>query len=186
MQVHHNHTVNFYRFVHLSRTVFNTWDGANTIPHIFSSAQNHTTFYETNASQLTASVVRAPGPLRLVSSSEELFRRKSSGSVLENRDYGRREPPRWPRDTHLSAKVGTNFANKQRSLSIVRSRTKAIIIIFYFGVLHPIVRILSRLLMHPNYYEVAHDYTSFAFFFLSTDIVTVGTLWQKITVKQIT
>jgi hypothetical protein len=30
------------------------------------------------------------GPLRLVSTTEELLARNSSGSVLENRDYGRK------------------------------------------------------------------------------------------------
>jgi hypothetical protein len=56
------------------------------------------------------------GPLNLVSATEELLGRKSSCSGLENRDYGRRGPPRWPRNTPLSAKVGTNFADKRRSL----------------------------------------------------------------------
>jgi hypothetical protein len=40
----------------------------------------------------------------------------SSASGVENLNYGRRDPTRWPRDTPLSAKVGTNFADKQRSL----------------------------------------------------------------------
>jgi hypothetical protein len=34
------------------------------------------------------------GPLILVSKIEELLERKSSGSGLENRDYGRRDPSR--------------------------------------------------------------------------------------------
>jgi hypothetical protein len=57
------------------------------------------------------------GPLSLVSITEELLGRKGSGSGLENRDHGRRDPPRWPRDTPLSAKVGTNFSDNRRSLS---------------------------------------------------------------------
>jgi hypothetical protein len=51
------------------------------------------------------------GPLSLVSTIEELLGRKNSGSGLESREYGRRDP--------LSAKVGTN------SVGIVRSRTQA-------------------------------------------------------------
>jgi hypothetical protein len=38
------------------------------------------------------------GPLSLVSIIEELLGRKRSGSGLENRDYGRRDPLRWQRD----------------------------------------------------------------------------------------
>jgi hypothetical protein len=34
------------------------------------------------------------GPLSLVSATEELLGRKSSGSGLENREYGRRDPSR--------------------------------------------------------------------------------------------
>jgi hypothetical protein len=39
------------------------------------------------------------GPLTLVSTIEELLERKSSGSGLESREYGRRDPSRWPRGT---------------------------------------------------------------------------------------
>jgi hypothetical protein len=39
------------------------------------------------------------GPLSLVSTTEEPLGRKSSGSGLENREYGRRDPSRWPRGT---------------------------------------------------------------------------------------
>jgi hypothetical protein len=35
---------------------------------------------------------------------------------LEIREYGLRDLSRWPRGTNLSAKVGINFADKQRSL----------------------------------------------------------------------
>jgi hypothetical protein len=38
------------------------------------------------------------GPLSLVSTNEELLEIKSSGSGLENRECGRRDPSRWPRD----------------------------------------------------------------------------------------
>jgi hypothetical protein len=55
------------------------------------------------------------GPLSLLSTTEELLGRKSSG-CLENRDYGLGDPPRSLRDTPLSAKAGTNFADKRRTL----------------------------------------------------------------------
>jgi hypothetical protein len=45
------------------------------------------------------------GPFSLVSTIEELLGRQSSGSGLENREYGRRDPPRWLRVTPLSATV---------------------------------------------------------------------------------
>jgi hypothetical protein len=51
-----------------------------------------------------------------LSAVEELLGSKSSGSGLESRNYCRRDPPRWPRDIPLSAKVVSNFADKRRSL----------------------------------------------------------------------
>jgi hypothetical protein len=39
------------------------------------------------------------GPLSLVSITEELLEWKSSGPGSRNRDYGRGDPLRWPRDT---------------------------------------------------------------------------------------
>jgi hypothetical protein len=69
------------------------------------------------------------GPLSLAITTEELLETKNSGSGLENRDRGRRDPPRWPRETSPSAKVGTNYADKRLSLGmtvgILRSQTKA-------------------------------------------------------------
>jgi hypothetical protein len=55
------------------------------------------------------------GPLSLVSTIDELLGIKSSGSGLEIREYGYRDPSRCPRGTPLSAKVGTNFADWRRS-----------------------------------------------------------------------
>jgi hypothetical protein len=57
------------------------------------------------------------GPLSLVSTTEELLGRKSGGSCLENRDYARGNPPRWPRGTLYPQNFGTNFADK---VSLVR------------------------------------------------------------------
>jgi hypothetical protein len=56
------------------------------------------------------------GPLSLVSTIEELLQRKISGFGQENREYGRRDPSRWSRSTFYPQKVGTNFADKRRSL----------------------------------------------------------------------
>jgi hypothetical protein len=59
---------------------------------------------------------RERGPLSLVSTIEELFGRNSSGSGLENREYGRGDPLRSPRNTLYQLKAGTNFADMRRSL----------------------------------------------------------------------
>jgi hypothetical protein len=50
-----------------------------------------------------------------VITTEELLERKSSGSGLDSRDYGRRDPSRWPRGTLYPQKVSINFADKRRS-----------------------------------------------------------------------
>jgi hypothetical protein len=66
------------------------------------------------------------GPLSLVSTTEELLdKKKSSGSCLENREYGRRDPSRWPRVTLYPQKLAiTSPTSGGRSVDIVRSRTQ--------------------------------------------------------------
>jgi hypothetical protein len=66
------------------------------------------------------------GPLGLLSTVEELLERKSSGSGLENRDYGPWDPSRWPRGTLYKQKLAlTSPTSGGRSVGIVRSRTEA-------------------------------------------------------------
>jgi hypothetical protein len=61
-----------------------------------------------------------------MSTTEELLERKSSGFGIEIRDYGRRDPPRWPRNTLSPQKlVLTLPTSGGRLIGIVRSRTKA-------------------------------------------------------------
>jgi hypothetical protein len=65
-------------------------------------------------------------PLSLVSTIEELLCRKNNGSGLENREYCRRDPPRWPRDTLYPQKLAlTSQISGSRSVGIVRSRTES-------------------------------------------------------------
>jgi hypothetical protein len=65
-------------------------------------------------------------PLSLLSTTEELRERKSSGSGLENRDYGSRDPARWPRGTLYPKKLAlTSLTSGGSSVGTVRSRTKA-------------------------------------------------------------
>jgi hypothetical protein len=62
------------------------------------------------------------GPLSLVSTTEELLGRNSSGSGLETREYGRRDPSRWPRGTLYQQTLSlTSPTSGGRSVGIVRS-----------------------------------------------------------------
>jgi hypothetical protein len=66
------------------------------------------------------------GPLSLVSTTEELLERNSSGSGLECREYGRRDPSRWPRGTLYQQKLAlTSQTRCVSSVGIVRSRAQA-------------------------------------------------------------
>jgi hypothetical protein len=63
-------------------------------------------------------------PLSLVRTTEELLGGENGGSGLENREYGRKNPLCWPRNTLYPKKIGTNVACG-RSVAIVRWRTQA-------------------------------------------------------------
>jgi hypothetical protein len=66
------------------------------------------------------------GPLSLASTIEELLGRKSSLSGLEIREYGRRDPSRWPRGTLYAQKLElTSPTSGGRSVGIVHWRTQA-------------------------------------------------------------
>jgi hypothetical protein len=74
------------------------------------------------------------GPLSLVSTTEELLGRNSFGSGLENREYGRGDPLRWPRDTLYPQKLALNSSTcGGRSVCIVRLRAKATEFVFHYG-----------------------------------------------------
>jgi hypothetical protein len=66
------------------------------------------------------------GPLSFVSTIEELLGRKSRGSGLENREYWRGDPLRWPHNSLCSQKLAlTSPTSGDYSVGIVPSRTKA-------------------------------------------------------------
>jgi hypothetical protein len=66
------------------------------------------------------------GPLSLVSITDKLLWRKSIVCGLESREYGRRDPSRWPRGNLYPRKLAlTPLTSGGRSVSIVRSRTQA-------------------------------------------------------------
>jgi hypothetical protein len=66
------------------------------------------------------------GPHSLVSTIEELLERKISGSGLDSREYGRRDPSLWPRGTLYEQTLAlTSPSSGGHSVGIVRSRTQA-------------------------------------------------------------
>jgi hypothetical protein len=57
---------------------------------------------------------------------EELLERNNSGSGLENREHGRKDPSRWPCGTLYPQMLAlTTPTSGSRSIGIVRSRTQA-------------------------------------------------------------
>jgi hypothetical protein len=61
-----------------------------------------------------------------VSTIEELLGRNSSGSGLENREYGHGDQLHWPRDNHYPYKLAlTSQTSGGHSVGIVRLQNKA-------------------------------------------------------------
>jgi hypothetical protein len=101
-------------------------------PHLLSSGQSswlqiqRSGFYSRRYHIYWEVVGLERGPLSIVNTTEELLERKSSGSGLEIREYGRRDPSRWPRDTLYRQKLAlTSPTSGGQSVGIVRSRNQA-------------------------------------------------------------
>jgi hypothetical protein len=70
--------------------------------------------------------VKVRGPFGLVSTIEELLGRKSSGSGLESRGYGGRDPSRWSRGSLYPQMLALTLPTSGGlSVGIVLSRTQA-------------------------------------------------------------
>jgi hypothetical protein len=65
-------------------------------------------------------------PLSLMSTTEKLLGRQSSGFSLESREYGHRDPSRWPRNTLYPQNLTLTKATS-RLAGIVCSRTEAVL-----------------------------------------------------------
>jgi hypothetical protein len=112
------------------------------------------------------------GPLSLVSTIEELHERKRIGSGLENREYGHREPSRWPRGTLYPQKLAlTSPTSGGRSVGIVRSRTEVTEIFFFLPKLVNFCNILL-LSTHASQAPITPLHAPFPLLFISTEAET--------------
>jgi hypothetical protein len=93
-------------------------------PPLWSSGQSswlqiHRSGFDSRRYQIFWEVVGLErGPLSLVSTIKELLERKSSSSCLGNRDYGRRDPQRWPRDNLYPQKLALTLPTCGRYSSL--------------------------------------------------------------------
>jgi hypothetical protein len=85
--------------------LFQFFDPIHSRPPLWSSGQSswlqiQRSGFDSRSYQILWEVVGLErSPLSLASTTEELPGRKSSGSSLESREYGRRDPSRWPLGT---------------------------------------------------------------------------------------
>jgi hypothetical protein len=104
------------------------------------------------------------GTLSLVSKIEKLLlERKSSDSGPEIRDYGRRDPSRWPRGTLYPQRLAlTSPTSDGRYVGIVRSRTQATEFFFWLVMALDglIQNNLQQLHLYVGYTTLAVDATS--------------------------
>ena len=117
--------------------------------------------------------------------------KKVAAPVKKIEINGRGDPLRWPRDTLLSAKVGTNFADGGgRSVGIVRSRTKTTEFFYFYFLITPFTLFLIFLfsclvflfsiLCIPGFCIVLCIVTplEYSFFLFCTSLPTTATGWK--------
>jgi hypothetical protein len=83
--------------------------------------------------------------LQTLDTTEDLLGRNSSGSGLENREYGSEDPLRWPHYTLYSQKLAlASPTSGGRSVDIVRPRIKAtkllfilLLVVWYLRIIRP-------------------------------------------------
>jgi hypothetical protein len=91
------------------------------------------------------------GPVSLVSKTEELLGRKRIGSGLEKREYSRRNPLCWPRNTPYPQELTlTSPTSSRPSVGVVRLRTEATEFVFVCCLLQdrPIFQLNIQMLCH--------------------------------------
>jgi hypothetical protein len=92
------------------------------------------------------------GPISLVSTIEELLGRKSNSFCVESREYGLKDPSRWPRGTLNPQKLAlTSPTSGGRSVGIVYSRTEAtefVLFVFCFYIYNPIPSCLFGVMLN--------------------------------------
>jgi hypothetical protein len=102
---------------------FSFWISCVVKGHEFPGYRSRCPGFDSRRYQILWVVVLEWGPLSLVSTIEELLERKSSGSGLENREYGCRDLWCWPRDILYPQKLAlTSPTSGCRSFGIVRSQ----------------------------------------------------------------
>jgi hypothetical protein len=90
-------------------------------------------------------------PFSLVSTFEELLERRSSGSSLEIREYGRGDPSLRPRGILYPRKLAlTSPTSGDRSVGIVLLRTKATELLLLLVLVHIGIWIYQEFYLHMN------------------------------------
>jgi hypothetical protein len=114
-------TIVWLRFINIYTDPVSLW------PPLWSSGQSlwlqiHMNGFDSRRYQIYWELVSLErGPLSLENTIEELHEIKSSGSDLESREYGRRDPSRWPRGILYLQKLAlTSPTSGGRSVGIVR------------------------------------------------------------------